>query len=129
MIHRARLLTRARSATRNAQGEFGPEPGTDDAPETGPWFDCRLMQSKGVSPERRRNDSTASRAGRTYEFLCQPIADDGTPIVLTASSLVETECDLLGSPVIELDGEPEFLNNGDEAIGWMAYATIAKDRS
>lgn len=124
LIHRARLLVRPTGA-RNAQGEY--ETGQ---PVPGPWFAARLMERGAVSPERRRRtNGTDAVVARGYELLADTVDEAGVPVVLSASSLVETECALLDSPTLELDGEPEKLNDGEEHIGWMAYAAKARDRA
>lgn len=121
LIHRARLIVRTVGA-RDAQGEKS----LTVAP--GPWFRARLMERGGVSAEsRRRANSTEARVARGYELLADTIDAAGQPVVLSASSLVETDCPILGSPTLELDGQPEKLNNGVDFIGWMAYAAKAKD--
>ena len=88
------------------------------------------MERGAVSDKRRRrDDGTDSRAPRGYELLTNPLAIDGTPVVLSASDLIETDCPLLGSPTVELSGEPEKLNNGKRHIGYMCYAVAPKDRA
>lgn len=123
MIHRARVISRERAA-RNAQGEYESEP------VTGAWFNARLMQRGGVNAKQRREGTGGdARVVRGYELLAQPNDENGDPVVLSASALVQTDCPLLGSPTLELSGEPEKLNNGTRHIGWMAYADKPKDVS
>jgi hypothetical protein len=115
LIHRARLIHRVRGA-RSPQGEYA----MTVAP--GPWFGARLMESGGVAAEtRRRPGSTEARVARGYELLAGPVDETGATVVLSASSVVETDCPVLGSPTLELSGDPEKL------IGWMAAAVKAKD--
>lgn len=123
LIHRARLLTRAAGA-RNAQGEK-----VDAAPVAGPWFRARLMERGGPASKRRRRppEGTDAVVKRGYELLASPVDLAGAAVVLTASSLVETDCPILGSPTLELDGKPEKLTNGVRHIGWMSYAVEARD--
>jgi hypothetical protein len=121
LIHRARLLTRARGA-RNGQGEYEDS----DPPTPGPWFAARLMERGGPADKRRRGQTDA-RVPRGYELLTDTTATDGTAVVLTASSLVESECAILGSPTLELSGAPEKLTDGVEHIGWFAFAVKPGD--
>lgn len=122
LIHRARLLVRSRGP-RDPQGEY---PLSEPVP--GPWFSARLMERGAVAPERRRRTSgTDARVARGYELLADMVDEAGAPVVLSASALVETDCPLLGSPTLELDGEPERLNDGEEMIGWMCFAQKVKD--
>lgn len=122
LIHRARLVVREQGP-RNAQGERQTLPA-----EGGPWFKARLMERGGVNAKRRRGQNTTdAKVTADYELLADYVDENGDPVVLTASNVVETDCDLLGSPVLELSGKPEHLNNGRREIGWMAFANRAKD--
>lgn len=125
-IHRARLVLPARATVRNAQGEYD-EPDTDEAPR-GPWFAARLMETTGAPAKNRRQPGSAdARVVEPYELLAMPAAEDGSPVELTASSLVETDCPLLGSPTLLLAGRPEKLNDGETHIGWRALANVPAD--
>lgn len=122
LIHRARLLPRGRTA-RNAQGEYEEAAGA-----AGPWFAARLMERGGpASKSRRRPQSTEAVVERGYELLADTVDQAGGPVVLTASSLVETDCEVLGSPTLELSTRPEKLTNGVDHIGWLAYAAAPSD--
>jgi hypothetical protein len=121
LIHRARLVSRTRGA-RNVEGEYPL------APAPGPWFKARLMERGGVAAERRRRtNSTDAKVSRGYELLVDTVDETGAAVTISASSIVETDCPILGSPTLELEGEPERLNNGTLAIGWVAFAQKAKD--
>lgn len=124
MIHAARFEVRERGA-RNAQGEREL---TD--PVYSAWVDARLMERGGVSARTRRRAqmSSEARVGRGYELLLEPVDRAGAPIAPKAGDVVQTDCPILGSPTIELDGEPENLNDGEEPIGFLCYATKPKDR-
>lgn len=109
---------------RNSQGEYA------GATKLSPWIAARIMQRGAVSPERRRRaESSASRVARGYEILLAPVDEDGTPVTVTASSVLECEAEILASPTLEISGEPELLNDGEERIGWLLWADAPKDRS
>ena len=124
LIHAARFEVRTKGA-RDAQGERALS-----APGFSAWVDARLMERGAVAARTRRRAgmSSEARVGRGYELLLGPIDRAGAAIEPKAGDIVQTDCPVLGSPTIELDGEPERLNNGEETIGWLAYATKPKDR-
>jgi hypothetical protein len=124
LVHRARRVDRV-AGERDDEGEYELE----DRP--GPWFAARLMERGGVGgrDRRRGGQATDARTERGYELLAGPVDEAGAPLVLEAGDLVETECPVLGSPTVELAGRPEKLNQGDEHIGWVAYATVAGDQA
>lgn len=122
LIHRARLLTRARGA-RDAQGQYAA-----GDPVPGPWFAARVMERSGPAAKgRRRPSGTDSRVARGYELLADAVDEAGAAVVLSASDLVETECAILDSPSFELDVKPEKLTDGVEHIGWLAYSVVPSD--
>jgi hypothetical protein len=123
LVHRARLVGRRRGPVRDAQGAYVTEP-TASA-----WFDARVMRRGSVAPKTRRRPGAGSdaRVVAGFEVLADTIDDDGHDVVLTASSRLETDCPVLGSPTLELSGEPEPLNDGTNLIGWLAYADLPKD--
>jgi hypothetical protein len=63
---------------------------------------------------------------RGYELLADVVDEAGTPVVLSASSLVETDCVILGSPSFEL-GAVEKLTNGRDHLGWLAFSVDPSD--
>jgi hypothetical protein len=122
LIHRARIVTRAKGA-RNAQGE--KELGE---PAVSPWIAARLMERGAVTPERRRRpNSTESEVTAQYELLLAPLNLDGGAFVVSASTEFETDCPILGSPAVQAAGKPEKLNDGAEHIGWLVYANKPQD--
>lgn len=122
LIHRAHLVGFTRGPRRNDEGAY------DDVPYEGPWFAARIMEvTNAPAKGRRRPESTDARAVAPYEILADAVDEDGVPVVLTASSRLETECDVLGSPTLELAGKPEKLNDGEEHIGWYGRANVPKD--
>lgn len=122
LIHRARLVTRARGE-RSAQGQYD-----GGAPVLGPWFRARLMERGGpAGKSRRRPEGTDARVARGYELLADTVDENGAAVVLTASAEVETDCPVLGSPSFELDGRPERLTNGRRLIGWRAFSVDPSD--
>lgn len=124
-IHRARQVGTVRGSTRSAQGEY------ERVPFTGPWVPARVMLRGAVSPKSRgANVSTEARTVRGYELLLEAEDETGAPIdAPTANSVFETDCPVLGNPTITLNGEPEWLNNGDELFGYMAYGDVPLERA
>jgi hypothetical protein len=114
---------RQRGLVRGAQGDY------TTAPAWGPWFDVRVMRRGSVAPKVRRRPGAGSdaRVIEGFEILADTVAEDGTDVALTASMRLETDCPVLGSPVLELSGSPEPLNDGTNLIGWLAYADLPKD--
>jgi hypothetical protein len=80
-----------------------------------------------AAKQRRRAEGTDARVPRGYELLADTVDETGAPVVLSASSLVETDCPVLGSPSFELDGRPERLTNGRRLIGWRAFSVDPGD--
>jgi hypothetical protein len=116
------VLPRTRGA-RNAQGEYPEVAGTPGA-----WFRARLMERGGPAGEaRRRPQTTEASVVRGYELLADTVDETGAPVVLSASSIVETDCPVLGSPVLELATRPEVLTNGRRVIGYQAFAAAPSD--
>lgn len=122
LIHRARLVGVRRGATRDDDGAY------EQVPFVGPWFAARVMESTSApAKSRRRGESSDARAVAAYEVLADTVAEDGSPVVLTASSRLETECAVLDSPTLELADKPEKLNDGETHIGWFGRANVPKD--
>jgi hypothetical protein len=124
MIHRVRLAGLRRGETRSAQGSYEMEQ------VTGPWIAARVMERGGVAGKSRRgSQQAAERVDRGYELLIDTVdMVGGAPVELTASAVLETDCPVLGNPVVQLSGDPEVLNNGSELIGFLAYGDAVKDR-
>jgi hypothetical protein len=125
LIHRAREVGWTRGSTRSAQGEY------QQVAELGPWIPARLMGRGGVAPKTRAaNVSTEAGVQGAYELLLGPVDEDSNPIQApTASSVFETDCPVLGSPTISLNGEPEILTNGADLYGFLCYGDVPLDRS
>lgn len=89
------------------------------------------MERGSVAAKQRRGPQTvATRVERGYELLIGPVDENGEPVGKpTASAVFETECAVLGDPVVELNGEPEVLTNGVDLIGYLAYGDVAVDRA
>lgn len=111
--------------TRDAQGEF------DRTPFTGPWIPARVMRRGSVSPEQRAaTGGTEAHVTEGFELLIGSFDESGVATEPpTASSVYETDCPVLGNPVVELNGEPETLTNGVELFGWLAYGDVPLERS
>jgi hypothetical protein len=125
LIHRARLVGQERAGSRTAQGEF------PTVLVTGPWIPARVMERGGVATKARGGqDSTEARVARSYELLLGASDEMGGPVALpTGSSVFETDCPILGSPTIPLDGDAELLNNGTDLIGFLCYGDVPLERS
>lgn len=129
LIHRVRLLRfpKAEAGERNDQGEYA----RPAEPDPGPWVEARVMVPRGSQAKRRRGqDSTAAAVTAAYEVLIAPtVRVDAVeqPVVITASSILETDCPVLGSPTIEMVGRPELLNDGEDPIGWFGQANEHRD--
>lgn len=126
LIHRARWVGYERGNTRNAQGEYA------QVATTGPWIPARLMERGGVSSKARGTSGggAEARVARSYELLLGAVDVNRQAVVFpTASAEFETDCPILGSPTIPLDGDPEVLNNGKDLIGYLIYAEVPLDRS
>lgn len=123
LIHRARVVGERQGVSRNGQGEYESEP------VWGPWIAARVMERGGVAAKARRfATSTAAVAERGYEVLLDTVDVNGNAVeVPAAGAVLETDCDVLGSPTIALSGIPEILNNGDELIAILCYGDIPKD--
>jgi hypothetical protein len=123
LIHRVRAVGSQRGATRSAQGEY------ERVPVTGPWIPARVME-RGGSAAKARGPATESRVARGYELLIAGEDELGVLVARpTASTVFESDCPVLGDPVIELNGEPEVLNNGEELIGFLCYGDVPLERS
>lgn len=124
-IHRARQVGTSRGASRNAQGEY-----ERDA-VVGPWIPARVMLRGSVTPKTRgANTSSEARVAQGYELLLAPADETGAPFDdPTASMVFETDCAILDSPTLELNGEPERLNDGVQLIGWLCYGDVPLDRA
>ena len=87
------------------------------------------MERGGVAAKARRRPQTSdARVERGYEILLDTVDVDGFAIEKPkATAIVETDCPVLGSPTIQLSGEPEALNNGVDLIGYMAYGDVPAD--
>jgi hypothetical protein len=125
MVHRARFTGRQRSGARDGQGAY------PSVVVTGPWIPARLMERGGVASKSRRGQATvAAVVERGYELILDSEDENGQEYPRpTASALFETDCPILGSPLVVVTGEPEVLNNGDDLIGYLLTADVAKDRS
>ena len=127
LIHRARQVGSRRAPTRSDQGSY------DTEPTTGPWIPARLMERGGVAAKSRpggQQPSSEARVQRGYELLLGPVDENGDATERpTASAVYETDCAVLGSPTIELSGDPEVLTNGTALIGFLCYGDVPKDRA
>ena len=113
---------------RNEQGEY------PTVALAGPWIPARVMERGGVSAKTRGSDggetSTEARVSRAYELLLGSQDETGIPVARpSASATFETDCPILGSPTIPLDGDPEVLNNGTDLIGYLCYGEVPLERS
>jgi hypothetical protein len=127
LIHLARQVGSRRGVTRNAQGAY------DQELVTGPWIPARVMERGAVAAKSRaggQQPSSEARVQRGYELLVGPEDEAGADVERpTASSTFETDCPALGSPTIELSGEPEVLNDGEDLIGYVCFGDVPEDRS
>lgn len=125
LIHRARQVGTRRGAQRGEQGAYEMER------FEGPWIPARVMERGGTAAKARRSpQTTAARVERGYELLLGPVDVAGAPVEKpTASMVFETDCPILDSPTVELDAEPEVLNNGTALIGYLATGDVPKDRA
>lgn len=125
LIHRARQVGSTRGVTRSAQGEY------QRVAFTGPWIPARVMGRGSVAPKARGGTaSTEAHVTGAYELLLGSLDETGVAVEPpTASSVYETDCAVLGSPKLELNGEPETLTNGVELLGYLAYGDVPLDRS
>lgn len=121
LIHRARFEGFSSTGERNAQGERLVQP------IVGPWVPARFMEV-GIAAERRRQG--ASSTARGFELLADYEDEAGAPFELKASMRLR----VIAEPVtpaagwlVEVDGDPERLNDGEEMIGWMGRAVRAED--
>jgi hypothetical protein len=89
------------------------------------------MERGSVAAKARpRSGSTEARVDRGYEILLDDSDEDGLDYARpTASMVLETDCPILGNPVIQLSGEPEVLTNGDDLLGYYLFGDVVKDRS
>lgn len=97
----------------------------------GAWIPARVMERGGVAAKARgAQASTEARVARSYEMLLGSEDENGAAVEQpTASSVFETDCPVLGSPTIPLDGDPEVLNDGDTLIGYLVYGDVPLERS
>jgi hypothetical protein len=122
LIHRARETGTRPAAVRDAQGQYPAEP------YEGPEFRVRFME-RGVSGKQRRDDSSARQA-RTYELLADFVDLAGAPLELESGMrllVVAVPVTPADGWEVEVDGDPERLNNGVAMIGWMANVTKVED--
>jgi hypothetical protein len=122
LIHRAREAGTRATGERNAQGE------KVRVPFAGPWVAARFME-RGIAAERRRDDGGATTA-RGYELLMDFVDETGAPFELKASMrllVVAPPVTPLEGWLVEVDGDPEHLNDGVDEIGWMGRATRVED--
>jgi len=71
---------------------------------------------------------TAEEIVRKFEFLTSDVDDDGNPVTITASDRLQfTDAGPLGTPLIDVSGEAELLNNGRHRIGYWGFGVIAED--
>lgn len=117
LIHRVRVLAVADAASRDAEGSMQDTA----APTAGPWIRARVMERGGPASRRREEGSTAGRVSRGYEVLLDLVDELGDPVSIPAGARLETECEPLGNPLIDLDGQPSVLNNGRRVIGLQAF--------
>jgi hypothetical protein len=123
LLHSAREVGSRKSDVRSAQGDFPM------VPFEGTPFRARLMARGGVAPETRQDDGHA-RVRAPYELLAWHTDDAGVPLELRASMRLLVVADVLTGPegkLLEVDGQPELLNNGVDRIGWMAYLVEIQD--
>lgn len=125
LIHRARQVGLQRAGVRSAQGAYA------SAPIEAPWIDARVMERGSVAAKtRRRPDTTEARIVRGYELLLDGVDELGDVVVKpTASAVFETDCAVLGNPVLTLSGETEVLTNGEDLIGYLCHADVPAERS
>lgn len=127
LIHRAREEGTRATGVRNAQGE------RVRAPFVGPWVLARFME-RGIANENRREDGGSS-VSRGYELLMDFVtipAPDAPSIEfeLKASMRLRVIAEPVTPPegwLVEVDGDPERLNDGVDMIGWMGRATKVED--
>ena len=119
------MVGQQRVGPRSAQGAYA------EGPLEGPWIAARVMERGGVAAKTRgRPDSTEARVARGYELLLDFIDELGEFVAKPpASAVFETDCPILGNPRIELSGEPEILNDGEELIGYMAFGDVPAERA
>lgn len=128
LIHQARIVRRTRSPTRSAYGEFA------EAESELPLFAARLMVKGDVQKKTPEPGSTpgqgdvAERVVAEYEFLAGPEDEEGNPVtILTTDRIRFTEGGPLGNLLLDVQGKPEMLNDGEEALGWRGYASLVQD--
>lgn len=87
------------------------------------------MERGGVAlKSRRAPETTAAVVQRGYEVLLDTVDETGASVDPPgAGAVLETDCDVLGSPTIVLSGAPELLNNGAEMIAILCYGDVPKD--
>jgi hypothetical protein len=117
LIHRAHERGTRPAAARNAQGQYDAEP------YAGPDVRVRFME-RGVSRKQRREDSSAKQS-RTYELLADYVTletpaqsfvlESGMELLVVAPPVTSAE-----GWIVQVDGDPEHLNDGRREIGWMA---------
>jgi hypothetical protein len=63
-----------------------------------------------------------------YEFLAQPVDVEGNPVTIGPSDRIRfIDAGPLGSPTIDVDGQPELLNNGVYIIGWYGFGVLVEE--
>lgn len=119
------MVGRERAPARTAQGAY------PTALIEAPWIDARVMERGSVAPKSRRWPyTTEARIVRGYELLLDGVDEFGDVVAKpTASAVFETDCPVLGSPVLTLSGETEVLTNGEDLIGYLCHADVPAERS
>jgi hypothetical protein len=119
LIHTAtkRIDVRPEGAERSPMGQYDTEPNWSAS------FRARLMEYRGGRGERRDRDETRSRSEDRYELLAYHVDVDGAPVELSQADVIRAVAPVLTPPgglLLEVDGQPEKLNNGSRVIGWRA---------
>lgn len=128
LIHTARVVRRGRAEERSPQGEY-TETETEGTP-----FAARLMIAGSVQRATPQLGSAATqgdvaeRIAARYEVLADAEDEDGNDLVILPTDRIQfTDGGPLGNPLLDVDGKPEMLNNGQEKIGWLLFGTLMED--
>jgi len=125
-IHTAQLVERTRNRVRNPQGEY-----IEMQPALGTPFAARLMLPPPVRATGDSGDTSMDTARETvtrYEFLAETTDFNGDPVVIDASARIYfSDAGPLGTPTIDVTGQPELLNDGQQEIGWYGYGLKVAD--
>lgn len=122
LIHLAQEVGTREGAVRNAQGE------RPVVAYEGPTIPARLT-TRAVSPEQRQDDGR-SRTARSWELLLWHTANDETIVDVQPSMTFRVTAPVVfpdGPKVLEVAGDPELLNDGEQRIGWLCDVIEVKD--